>query len=73
MDEEEIKEVMNRGGVGNFCGLILDHEGKILDIEANRRSMAVDLEKLRDRCGRIIGVASLAEKKSHAVESILKR
>jgi DNA-binding transcriptional regulator LsrR (DeoR family) len=71
MDEKEITEVMERGGVGNFCGLILDREGEILDIEANRRSMAVNLEELRERCGKIIGVAA-GRKKSHAIESILK-
>lgn len=71
MDEGEIKEVMEHGGVGNFCGLIFNHEGEIMDIEANKRSMAIDLGKLKDRSSKIIGVAA-GKNKSQAIESTLK-
>lgn len=71
MDEGLINEIKQRGGVGNFCGLILDHEGQIMDVEVNHRTMAIDLEKLRDNGSRIVGIAA-GEKKAHAIESILK-
>lgn len=71
MDEAGINDVKELGGVSNFCGMILDHEGRIMDVEANRRSMAVDLKQLRKNCSRIVGIAA-GEKKSDAIESILK-
>jgi deoxyribonucleoside regulator len=68
--EEEIRSVMKQGGLGNFCGMILDKDGRILDNEISARTMAVDLEKLRDNCGRIVGIAA-GEKKSKAIKSVL--
>ncbi len=68
--EEEIRAVMQQGGLGNFCGMILDGNGKIMNNEISPRTMAVDLKRLRKYCGRIVGVAA-GEKKSKAIESVL--
>ena len=70
MSEEEVLEVKEKGGVGNFCGMILDDAGKILDHGINLRTMAVDLNRLRENCKMIVGVAA-GEKKHKAIESVL--
>jgi DNA-binding transcriptional regulator LsrR (DeoR family) len=70
MTEQEVLEVKDRGGVGNFCGMILDKDGKILDHSINYRTMAVDLVRLRENCKMIVGVAA-GEKKHKAIESVL--
>lgn len=70
LEAKEIKNVTEQGGVGNFCGMILDKNGRILDNEISSRTMAVDLKDLRDNCGSIVGVAA-GEKKSKAIESVL--
>ena len=70
MTEEDIMEVKDLGGVGNFCGLMLDENGQVLDSEVNRRIMAVDLKELRENCGQIVGIAG-GMKKSRAIESVL--
>ena len=70
MSEQEVLEVKEKGGVGNFCGMILDKDGKILDHSINYRTMAVDLVKLRENCKVIVGVAA-GEKKHKAIESVL--
>jgi deoxyribonucleoside regulator len=61
---------MQQGGLGNFCGMILDENGKIMNNEISLRTMAVDLERLRKYCGSIVGVAG-GEKKSKAIETVL--
>lgn len=68
--EEEIRGAMRQGGLGNFCGMILDKDGKILDNEISSRTMAVDLLRLRENCGMVVGIAA-GEKKSGAIESVL--
>lgn len=70
LSESEVLEVKQEGGVGNFCGMILDQKGKILDSAINRRTMAVDLKRIRESCGRIVGIAA-GKKKSKAIESVL--
>jgi DNA-binding transcriptional regulator LsrR (DeoR family) len=70
MSEGEVLEVKEKGGVGNFCGAILDGNGKILDHSINHRTMAVDLVRLRENCKMIVGVAA-GEKKHKAIESVL--
>ena len=70
MSEKEILDVKKQGGVGNFCGAILDENGKILDHSINSRTMAVDLCHLRENCNLIVGVAA-GEKKHKAIESVL--
>jgi len=70
LNEEEVVEVKTQGGVGNFCGVILDVNGKILDIELTRRTMAVDIHRLRSNGGKIVGIAA-GSQKSHAIEAVL--
>ena len=70
LDEEEVVEVITQGGVGNFCGLILDANGKILDIELNKRVMAADPQRLRSNGCKIVGIAA-GDRKSHAIEAVL--
>ncbi|MDK2981535.1 MAG: deoxyribonucleoside regulator [Chloroflexota bacterium] len=71
MSEQEVLEVKQKGGVGNFCGVILDDAGRILDHSINYRTMAVDLKRLRDNCKMVVGVAA-GERKCKAIESVLK-
>ncbi len=70
LDEEEVVEIKTQGGVGKFCGLILDANGKVLDIKLNKRVMAVDIQRLRSNGCKIIGIAA-GLKKSRAIEAIL--
>jgi deoxyribonucleoside regulator len=70
MTESEVMDVKERGGVGNFCGAILDGDGKILDNGVNRRTMAVDIRRLRENCSMIVGIAA-GVKKYKAIESVL--
>jgi deoxyribonucleoside regulator len=70
LSENEIMDVRRKGGVGNFCGAILDINGKVIDIEINRRSMAVDLYRLRNTGCKMVGIAA-GERKSKAIESVL--
>jgi DNA-binding transcriptional regulator LsrR (DeoR family) len=70
MTEEEILRAKANGAIANFCGSIMDGKGEILDIEINRRTMAVNLHELRENCGKIVGIAG-GEKKSHAIASVL--
>jgi DNA-binding transcriptional regulator LsrR (DeoR family) len=70
LTEEEIRSVMRQGGVGNFCGLILDKNGSVMKNSISARTMAVDIEELRKQCGQIVGVAA-GEKKSKAIKSVL--
>jgi deoxyribonucleoside regulator len=71
VDERDVREIKHKGGICNFCGVVLDNQGKILDIDLNRRVMAVDLQKLRSNGRKIIGVAAGA-RKSRAIEAVLK-
>lgn len=70
LSEEEVVEVKMQGGVGNFCGVIMDMNGKVLDIEVNRRTMAVDIHRLRSNGCKIIGIAA-GSRKSKAIEAVL--
>jgi DNA-binding transcriptional regulator LsrR (DeoR family) len=70
LSEEEVVGVKTQGGVGNFCGVIMDVYGKVLDIEVNRRTMAVDIHRLRSSGCKIIGIAA-GSRKSKAIEAVL--
>jgi DNA-binding transcriptional regulator LsrR (DeoR family) len=70
LDEEEVVEVKTQGGVGNFCGVILDANGKDLDIELNKRVMAVDIHRLRSNGCKIVGIAA-GSQKSQCIEAVL--
>ena len=70
LGEEEMVEVKKQGGVCNFCGVIMDMHGKVLDIEVNRRTMAVDVDRLRSNGCKIVGIAA-GSRKSEAIEAVL--
>jgi len=70
LDKEEVAQVKTQGGVGNFCGVIMDANGEILDIDLNRRIMAADIRQLRSNGCKIVGIAA-GSRKSHAIEAVL--
>lgn len=71
VNDSDIRQIKNNGGIGNFCGVIVDESGNILDIDINHRVMAVDLNVLKTNGTKIVGVAAGA-RKSRAIEAVLK-
>lgn len=70
VNDSDIRQIKNNGGIGNFCGVIVDESGKILDIDINHRVMAVDLNVLKANGTKIVGIAAGA-RKSRAIEAVL--
>lgn len=70
MNEEEVMDIKKGGGVGNFCGIILDKNGQVMNIDLNLRTMAVDLGKLKNNKRKIIGVVA-GKEKSEAIRAVL--
>jgi deoxyribonucleoside regulator len=70
LGEEDINQIQKEGGVCNFCGVILDANGVILDIDINKRSMSADIQKIRSSGCKIVGIAAGA-KKTKAIEAVL--
>ena len=70
INEKEVMDIKKKGGIGNFCGIIIDKNGQVMNIEINHRTMAVDLSKLRNNKRKIIGVAAGYEK-SEAIKAVL--
>ena len=70
INEKEVLEIKEKGGVCNLCGAIYDENGKFLDIDINHRTMAVDLVKLKEGKPKIIGIVA-GEKKCEAVKGAL--
>ena len=70
MNEKEVMDIKKKGGIGNFCGIIIDEKGQIMNIDINHRTMAVDLNKLKNSKGKIIGVAAGYEK-YEAIKAVL--
>jgi len=70
INEKEVMEIKKKGGIGNFCGIIIDENGQVMNIDINHRTMAVDLSKLRNNKRKIIGVAAGYEK-SKAIKAVL--
>ena len=70
VNDFDIRQIKNNGGIGNFCGVIIDASGKILDIDINHRVMAVDLNVLKANGTKIVGFAAGA-RKSRAIEAVL--
>jgi DNA-binding transcriptional regulator LsrR (DeoR family) len=70
MNEKEVLDIKKKGGIGNFCGIIIDEKGQIMNIDINHRTMAVDLRKLKNCKGKIIGVAA-GHEKNEAIKSVL--
>ena len=71
LSQAEILKIQKKGGVSNFCGVMIGENGEILDMDINRRVLAADLNELKKRKRRIIGVAS-GGRKSEAIQAILK-
>lgn len=71
LGKNEILDIQNKGAVAHFCGLIIDQDGKIMDLDINHRIMSVDLPELKKNNRKIVGVAA-GIKKSSAVLSVLK-
>ena len=70
MNEKEVMDIKKGGGVGNFCGIILDKNGQVMNIDINHRTMAVDLGKLKNKKRKIIGIVA-GNEKSEAVRAVL--
>ena len=70
VNEDEVLQIKNKGGIGNICGLIIDKNGSVMDIDINRRVMAADLPTLKNNGRKIIGVAA-GSRKSQAIEAVL--
>jgi len=70
LNEDDVFQIKNMGGIGNICGLIIDEKGRIMDIGINHRVMAVDLHTLKNNSRKIIGVAA-GSRKSQAIKAVL--
>jgi len=70
LGEKDINQIKKQGGVCNFCGVILDSQGEILDIDVNKRSMSADIQRIRSGGCKIIGIAA-GTKKTKALEAVL--
>lgn len=68
--EEEIREAVERGAVGQISGRFYDSSGKQLDLSINRRIISVDLDDLRE-IETIVAVAS-GNSKAEAVSAAIK-
>jgi deoxyribonucleoside regulator len=69
--KKDITQIKELGGVCNFCGLVLDSEGNILDIDVNKRCISADIQQIKNKGSKIIGIAA-GEKKTKAIEAVLK-
>jgi deoxyribonucleoside regulator len=59
--EEELMELRNAGAVGEVCGKYYDVRGAVMDTEFNKRTVSIDIQKLRGMKF-VIGVAAGAAK-----------
>jgi deoxyribonucleoside regulator len=71
VNEAEVRQIKNKGGIGNICGVIIDERGSIMEIELNHRVMAADLNALKNNSKRkIVGIAA-GSRKSQAIKAVL--
>jgi DNA-binding transcriptional regulator LsrR (DeoR family) len=70
INEAEVLQIKKKGGIGNICGLIIDAEGRIMDLDINHRVMAVDLHELKNNGRKMVGVAA-GSRKSQAIKAVL--
>lgn len=56
IDRQDMELIRRKGGVGDILGQFFDIEGKILDLELHRRTIAIPLEELR-HMPNVIGLA----------------
>jgi len=54
---EEITELEAAGAVGDICGVHFDAQGRILEVDVNRRRIGVDLAELAASACTVVGVA----------------
>jgi DNA-binding transcriptional regulator LsrR (DeoR family) len=71
LSQAEILKIQKNGGVSNFCGVMVGKNGEILELDINRRVLAVDLHELKKHKRRMIGIAS-GGRKSGAILAVLK-
>lgn len=70
IDESRLVELAEMGAVGDLMGVMLDAAGKPLDVESNRRTIAVPLESL-SAIPHVVGIAGGAQK-AGIIEAALK-
>lgn len=68
--DDEIREAVELGAVGQISGRFYDREGKQLDLSINRRIISLDLDDLRD-IPTVVTVAS-GDHKTEAVSAAIK-
>lgn len=68
--EDEIREAVERGAVGQISGRFYDSSGKQLDLSINRRIISLDLDDLRD-IETVVAVAS-GDSKAEAVSAAVR-
>lgn len=59
--KDEIKEIHQKGAVGDICSRFFDLEGKECQLEINQRIVGIELEDLKE-IKQVIGIAGGAEK-----------
>lgn len=67
----ELDGIRKTGAVGDICGTHFDAEGRILDIDVNRRVVGVDLQELIDSSCRIVAVSG-GRVKARAIAGALR-
>lgn len=70
LDREELAQLRAQGVVGDMCARHYDAQGRVLDIELNRRIVGIELEALHD-IAQVIGVAG-GEAKAEAILGALR-
>ena len=70
LDREALTELRARGAVGDICGRHYDAQGRVMDIELNRRMVGIELKDLQD-IEQVIGVAG-GEAKAEAILGALR-
>ena len=57
MSVAEMAELHAEGAVGDVCGVHIDIQGRVLDVEVNRRRIGIDLPALAAGPCTVVGVA----------------
>ena len=70
LDREALAQLRAQGAVGDVCGWHYDAQGRVLDIELNRRIVGIELEALHG-IEQVIGVAG-GEAKAEAILGALR-
>ena len=67
----EVLDIQKGGGVCNFCGVILDADGRHIENEINQRVVATDIRRLQKNGCSMVGIAA-GSKKIEAIKAVLK-